>query len=86
MSEIDRLEAIKRVTKTKEDTTVLVTTFHPLMPSVSNIIKKHWRVMVENSPEMKNVFKKPYKSSGHSSQIQIATKKAQLCESRFWQM
>ena len=29
------------------------------MPSVSNIIKKHWRVMVDNSPEMKNVFKKP---------------------------
>ena len=59
VSEIDRLEAIKRVKKTKEDTTVLVTTFHPLMPSVSNIIKKHWRVMVENSPEMKTVFKKP---------------------------
>jgi hypothetical protein len=56
---IDRLQAIKRVTKTKEDTTVLVTTFHPLMPSVSNIIKKHWKVMVDNSPEMKNVFKKP---------------------------
>ena len=59
VNKIDRLEAIKRVTRIKEDTTVLVTTFHPLMPSVSNIIKKHWKVMVDNSTEMKNVFKKP---------------------------
>ena len=59
MIKIDRLEPIKRVTKTKEDATVLVTTFHPLMPSVFDIIKKHWKVMVDNSPEMKNVFKKP---------------------------
>jgi hypothetical protein len=56
VNKINRLEAIKRVTKTKEDTTVLVTTFHPLMPSVSNIIKKYWKVMVDNSPEMKSVL------------------------------
>ena len=29
------------------------------MPSVSSIIKKHWKVMMDNSIEMKNVFKKP---------------------------
>ena len=56
VNKINRIEAIKRVTKTKEDTTVLVTTFHPLMPSVSNIIKKYWKVMVDNSPEMKSVL------------------------------
>jgi hypothetical protein len=26
------------------------------MPSVSNIIKKYWKVMVDNSPEMKSVL------------------------------
>ena len=56
---VDRLDAIKRVSRTKEDKTVLVTTFHPLMPSVSKIMKKHWKVMVDNSAEMKNVFKNP---------------------------
>jgi hypothetical protein len=75
---IDRLEAIKRVTKTKEDTTVLVTTYHPLMPSVSNIIKKHWKVMVDNSPEMNNVFKKPsivaYKRQKNLQDILVRSK------------
>ena len=59
VNKIDRLDAIKRVSRTKEDKTVLVTTFHPLMPSVSKIMKKHWKVMVDNSTEMKNVFKNP---------------------------
>ena len=38
---IDRSEALKRVSKTNEENTVLVTTFHPLMPPISKIVEKH---------------------------------------------
>jgi peptide-methionine (R)-S-oxide reductase len=78
VNKIDRLDAIKRVSRTKEDKTVLVTTFHPLMPSVSKIIKKHWKVMVDNSTEMKNVFKNPsivaYKRQKNLKDILIRSK------------
>ena len=56
---IDRQEALKRVTKNKESTTTIVTNFHPSMPSISKIMKKHWSVMVEDFPEMKNCFSRP---------------------------
>ena len=57
--QIDRNEAIKRVSKTKKENTPLVTTYHPLMPSVSNIVKKHWKVMTDESPALKKCFDKP---------------------------
>ena len=59
VSQIERKQAIKRVSKTKEENTALVTTYHPLMPPVSKIVKKHWRVMTDESPAMKRCFEKP---------------------------
>ena len=52
-------EAIKRVSKTKSSDTVLVTTYHPLMPSISKIVKKHWTVMTDESLMMERCFDKP---------------------------
>ena len=56
---IDREEALKKVTKTnKESNVAIVTNFHPSIPSISKIMKKHWSVMIDDSPEMKNCFSK----------------------------
>ena len=57
--EIERSDAIKRVTKTQETNTMLVTTYHPCMPPISKIAKKHWKVMTDESQVMKNCFHKP---------------------------
>ena len=38
VTKIERSEALKRVSKTSTDNTMLVTTFHPQMPSVSKIV------------------------------------------------
>ena len=59
IEQIERKDAIKRVSKTKDENTALVTTYHPLMPPISKIVKKHWRVMTEESPSMKRCFNKP---------------------------
>ena len=59
ISQIERKAALKRVSKANQDNTVLATTYHPLMPSVSKIVKKHWRVMTQESTLMKNCFSKP---------------------------
>ena len=56
---VERSEALKRVTKKSEENTVLVTTFHPLMPPISKIVKKHWNLMTDESPRLKQCFNKP---------------------------
>ena len=56
---IERGEALKRIPKTSENNTTIVTNYHPAMPSISKIIKKHWSVMTDDFPEMKSCFPKP---------------------------
>ena len=34
-------------------------TYHPALPSVSNVLKKHWNVMVDGNQELKRCFPKP---------------------------
>jgi peptide-methionine (R)-S-oxide reductase len=53
-SQLDRSEIIKKVVKTPSDRVVLALTYHPKLPSVSNIIKKHWPTMSkdQNTKEM----------------------------------
>ena len=47
---IDRREALKKVVSTKEEKTVFAITYHPALPSISQIVNKHWSVMKnENS-------------------------------------
>ena len=54
----DRQEALKRVEKKKNERVVFALTYHPQLPSVSKIIKTHWKTMVRD-PEAKETFKKP---------------------------
>ena len=75
---IERKDALKRVPKSKEKNTTLVTKYHPSMPSVSKIVKKHYNVMVDDYPEMKNCFTKPstiaYKRDKNIRDISIRAK------------
>ena len=56
---IEWCEALKRVTKSNTENTVFVTTFHPNMPSIAKIIKKHHKVMCDESSRLKRCFPKP---------------------------
>ena len=38
---------------------MLVTTYHPCMPPISKITKKHWQVMTDESQIMKSCFHQP---------------------------
>jgi len=55
---ISRREAIKKVEKQKNERPVFVLTYNPALPSVSHIIKKHWRVM-KSDPYLRKVFPQP---------------------------
>ena len=58
VSKLDRLEILKKVTKKKTDRVVLALTYHPKLPSISNIIKKHWRTMSKD-PKAQEMFPQP---------------------------
>ena len=59
IKKISRKKALEKVTKDKEQKTPLITTFHPNLPSIANIVRKHWKVMTEEDPRLKRVFPKP---------------------------
>ena len=55
---VSRMEAIKKVEKVKNERPVFVLTYNPALPSVSQSLQKHWRVMMTD-PYLKKVFPKP---------------------------
>ena len=55
---MDREEALRYRPKSENDRTIFVLTYNPALPSVSKILQKHWRVMVQD-PYLKEVFPKP---------------------------
>ena len=57
---IPRSQAIKRVVRQKNtNRPVFVVTYDPCLPSISKIIKKHYRTMVSQDPHLKEVFPEP---------------------------
>ena len=58
MLEILREHVLKKVNKKKNESTVFVITYNPALPSISGILKKHWRVMSQD-PYLKQVFPAP---------------------------
>ena len=44
-SKIPRSEALKKVIKIKNDRPVLAITYHPTLPSLPQIVTKHWRTL-----------------------------------------
>ena len=55
---ISRKEALKKVEKKPSEREVFAIDYHPNLPSVSKIIKKHWSVMTENC-SLERIFPKP---------------------------
>ena len=37
----------------------MITTYHPLLPPIFKIVKKHWGVMIDDSPTLRRCFDKP---------------------------
>jgi hypothetical protein len=58
VSKLNRIEVLKKVDKPKTDRVVLAITYHPKLPNISNIIKKHWRTMTKD-PKAKEMFPLP---------------------------
>ena len=56
---IERKEALKKVERKATSREVMVVTFHPGLPSVTKIIKKHWKVMTNRCPKLKRCFAAP---------------------------
>ena len=57
-SKIDRQDALKRVTKVKKDKPVLAITYNPMLPSLTQIVTKHWRSMTQDIHALE-IFKQP---------------------------
>jgi hypothetical protein len=57
-SKLERAEIINKVVKTPSDRVVLAVTYHPKLPSISNIIKKHWRTLTRDQ-KAKEMFPLP---------------------------
>jgi hypothetical protein len=55
VSKLNRIEVLQKVNKPKTDRVVLAVTYHPKLPSISNIIRKHWRTMSKD-PKAKEMF------------------------------
>ena len=56
-SAIPRSEALKRVVREKGDIRpVFAVTYDPRLPSITHLIRKHYRVMVANDPRLAEVF------------------------------
>ena len=53
---IPRLMALKKTLTKKSDRVVFAITHDPRLPSISNIFRKHHKVMIENSSYLKKVF------------------------------
>ena len=57
---VPRSVAIKKVIRTPDpDKVVFVITYHPSLPSISKIVQKHYRTMIQSDPLMKETFPSP---------------------------
>ena len=45
--------------KVKDQKTPFVTKFHPSLPSISKIVRKHWQVMADDDPRLERIFPTP---------------------------
>jgi hypothetical protein len=54
---IPRIEALKKVEKDKTNQRpVFVVQYDPRLPSITSIVRKHWRSMVNQDPQLKETF------------------------------
>ena len=56
---VSRETALQKVIREKNEREVLALEYHPALPSVTSLVKKHWQVMVDNNQSLKECFPKP---------------------------
>ena len=79
----ERKKALEKVEKINEKKTPLVTKFHPNLPSLSKIIRKHWEVMVDHDPRLHRIFPKPsVVAYSRGKNLKDLLVKAQICSRR----
>ena len=75
---VTREKALLRVEKKASEREPLVVTYHPSLPSLSKIVRKHHRVMIKSSSKLKRCFKAPsliaYRRSPNLRDILIQAK------------
>ena len=84
---IPRKEAIKKVFReTNKDRVVFSIKYDPRLPSLSKIVQKHHRTMVEEDPRLKEIFKQPpmiaYKRHRNLKDMLIRSKVPKVSNSR----
>lgn len=76
--QIPREEALKKVKRTENNRQVLAVHYHPGLPSVTKTVRKHHKVMVNQSNRMKDCFRKlslvAYKRNKNLGEILIRAK------------
>ena len=55
---IPREEALKKVKRKENERPVFILTYNPALPSLSQILKRNWKVMTKD-PYLKKVFPEP---------------------------
>ena len=53
---VSRQEALKRVNRVKEDRKCFITEYHPSLPPMATVLRKHWSVMRDRDKRMREVF------------------------------
>ena len=56
---IPREVALQKVNKKENNRESFVSTYHPCIPSLSKIVRKHHSVMIESDPQMERCFPQP---------------------------
>ena len=59
IKKIERKDALKKVVKHKNTETTFTITYHPALPPISSIVKKHHKVMINDDPRLRRCFPKP---------------------------
>ena len=54
----DRLEVLEKVVKKENERVVFAIKYHPFLPSIANVLRKHWNTMVKE-PRLKEIFPSP---------------------------
>ena len=59
IGQVSREKALERVEREKIQRQCFVTEYHPSLPEMGRIIRKHWSVMIERDGRLKECFPRP---------------------------
>ena len=59
IKQVSREKALERVERAKIQRQCFVTEYHPSLPEMGRIIRKHWSVMIERDGRLKECFPRP---------------------------